>query len=129
MDCCHSASGTRSQIDSPNAVRFSQPPSNFKVQENLDQEIWSLFPSNSGLRSHVLLSACSSSGPAWEFKGRGVFTVALLALLTDYRTNKLRYCDIAMLMDIPAEYVYNPSMRYSHVDTLTASIKVPIAKG
>jgi len=106
MDSCYSASGTRSFSDSPNVVRSVQRCSDFKLQEGLDQEIQSLFPRNGGLQSHILLSACSSSGPAWESNGRGVFTVALLELLENSAIDKLRYRDIVMRMEIPSEYVY-----------------------
>ncbi|KAF8958347.1 caspase domain-containing protein [Flammula alnicola] len=103
MDSCYSASGTRSFSDSPNVVRSVRPPSNFKLQESLDQEIRSLFPNNGGLQSHILLSACGSSGQAWESNGRGVFTVALLDLLTNSHIDKLRYCDIVMRMKIHSD--------------------------
>jgi hypothetical protein len=112
MDSCYSASGTRSSGDSPNILRFVQPRYDLKLQENLDQEILSSFPSNGSLQSHVLLSACSSSGSAWESKGRGVFTVALLELLKDCRMDKLRYCDIIMRLEIPSQCVYNLSLKY-----------------
>ena len=92
-------------------MRSVQPRSDFKLQEGLDQDIWSLFPRSGGLQSHVLLSACSSSGPAWESNGRGVFTVALLELLKDSRMDKLRYCDIIMRMYIGPKCVYNLSLK------------------
>ena len=107
MDCCHSASGTRSSISSSDSVRWVPPPSNFRLQESIDQHVWSSFLTNGGLRSHVLLSACSSSGQAWESDGRGVFTVALLDLLKDSEIEKLRYCDIVMRMHIVSRYLYN----------------------
>ena len=119
MDCCYSASGTRSFSDSNDFVRSAPPPSDFELQESLDQEIRSLFPSNGGLRSHVLLSACGSSGQAWESNGRGVFTVALLELLKDSRIDKLRYCDIIMRMYIDPKYVYNLSVEVCHTDMVS----------
>ena len=91
-------------------MRSVQPRSDFKLQEGLDQDVRSLFPRSGGLQSHVLLSACSSSGPAWESNGRGVFTVALLELLKHSRMDKLRYRDIIMRMEIPLQYVYNLSV-------------------
>ena len=111
MDCCHSASGTRSFSDSSDFVRSTPAPSNFKLHDSLDKEILSIFPSNGSLQSHVLLSACSSSGPAWESDGRGVFTVALLELLKDSQTDKLRYCDIIMRMNIGPKCVYNLTVK------------------
>ena len=109
MDCCHSGSGTRSFDDSSDSVRFAPVPSNVKLQDILDPGIWSPTPRN-GLQSHILLSACSSSGQAWESKGRGLFTVALLDLLEDSQIDKLRYRDIVMRMDIDPKYVYNLSV-------------------
>ena len=99
MDSCYATiSGTRSLTSDD--VRSVSVPSNFKLQENLDRDIWSLSPSSGGLRSHVLLSACSSSGQAWESNGRGVFTAALLDLLEVSQTDRLRYCNIVMSLDI-----------------------------
>jgi len=100
MDCCYrdATSGTRSPTSDD--MRSVSVPSNFKLQENLDRDIWSLSPSSGGLRSHVLLSACSPTGQAWESNGRGVFTAALLDLLEVSQTDRLRYCDIVMRLDI-----------------------------
>jgi len=111
MDSCFSGSGTRSSFVPSDIVRCEPPPSNFKLQENLDREMWPLFPINGGLRSHVLLSACSSSGQAWESNGRGVFTVALLNLLRVVVTDSLRYCDILVRLDIDFKYVYDLSVK------------------
>ncbi|KDR74408.1 hypothetical protein GALMADRAFT_227464 [Galerina marginata CBS 339.88] len=96
MDSCYSASGTRSLNGSSGSVRYAPFPHNFQFQGKLDPDL----PANGGLRSHVLLSACASSGQAWESEGRGVFTVALLDLLRDSQIDKLRYSDIVMQMEI-----------------------------
>jgi hypothetical protein len=117
MDCCYSASGTRSSSDSTDDVRSVRPRSNFKLYQRLSQE-W-IFPSNGGLQSHILLTACGSSAAAWESNGRGVFTVALLELLNDSRIDKLRYCDIIMRMYIDPKYVYNLSVKVCHTDTVS----------
>ena len=99
MDSCSSASGTRSFDDSSDSVRFAPVPSDVKLQDILDPAIWSPTLRN-GLRSHILLSASSSSEQAWESKGRGVFTVALLDLFEECQIEHLRYCDIPMRIDI-----------------------------
>ena len=70
-----------------------------------------MFPSNGGLQSHILLSACSSSGLAWESNDRGVFTVALLDLLTNSKIDKMRCSDIVMRIKIHSEYVYHLSVK------------------
>jgi hypothetical protein len=117
MDCCYSASGTRSFSDSTNVVRSVRPRSNFKLDQRLSQE--SILPSNGGLQSHILLTACGSSAAAWESNGRGVFTVALLELLKDSRIDKLRYCGIIIGMYIDPKYVYNLSVKVSHTDKVS----------
>lgn len=78
-------------------VRSVQLPPDFRFQKNLEQVVR---PTFCGQRSHVLLSACSTSGQAWECDGRGVFTVAVLDLLCRTSISKLRYCDIIMRLDI-----------------------------
>jgi hypothetical protein len=44
-----------------------------------------------GMRSHVLLSACSSGENAMEVDKRGVFTQALLATLRSFGVQNLTY--------------------------------------
>ena len=93
MDSCHSASATRS-TEHPSGserVRAAPIPSGFRLQGALNQDEDSAF-SVSG--SHVLLSACSATGQAWESNGRGVFTVALLDLLVKTPITELSSKDI-----------------------------------
>ncbi|PPQ97869.1 hypothetical protein CVT26_013038 [Gymnopilus dilepis] len=99
LDSCHSASGTRSEEggSSYELVRSTRHPQHFPLEEGpLNAE--DLF-SRTSSESHVLLSACGSSGQAWERDGRGVFTTALLDLLSNTPLKELRYCDIAMRLD------------------------------
>ncbi|KDR74411.1 hypothetical protein GALMADRAFT_141453 [Galerina marginata CBS 339.88] len=102
MDSCHSASGISAFNESSDFARYVPLPSDFQYLASQDAEIWSSFPTNGGLRSHILLSACGPFGQAWEADAGGVFTVALLTFLKDNheQINKLRYCDIVMQMDI-----------------------------
>lgn len=60
---------------------------------------------NTGLRSHMLLAACSSLQVALESNGRGHFTRALLALLQREDLSMLLYSDIPKLIDPIRQYV------------------------
>ncbi|KAF8597025.1 hypothetical protein BDV93DRAFT_548099 [Ceratobasidium sp. AG-I] len=89
FDCCHAASGTRIHGEQ------DLPP----IPPNVDHDI----PAKDrgtvvskdfafqGLRSHVLLAACASNESAYETKGRGDFTTALLNLLITSGADKLTY--------------------------------------
>ncbi|KDR74412.1 hypothetical protein GALMADRAFT_250326 [Galerina marginata CBS 339.88] len=107
MDSCYSASGTRSFDNSSNIVRCIPLPPDFHFEGRLEADAWPLQPTSTsgGLLSHVLLSACGSTGQAWEAHDRGVFTAALLDLLKDSQIDKLRYCDIVMRMDIDTRQI------------------------
>ncbi|KAF8148655.1 hypothetical protein B0H34DRAFT_736447 [Crassisporium funariophilum] len=110
FDCCHSGSGTRK--DDERGIRSVELDLN--ITGNLDQNIWghgtnrsASIPAkftHSGLRSHVLLAACSSSEFAREEKGRGNFSTALLKLLRTVGPEQLRYFDILSRLDaIPSQ--------------------------
>ncbi|KDR74400.1 hypothetical protein GALMADRAFT_227461 [Galerina marginata CBS 339.88] len=113
VDSCYSTSG-KGFSDPSELVRSVPLPSDFQLHGRLDQEIWSLFPTNNGLRSRVLLSACGPSDQAREFEGRGRFTAALLDLLESCQIDKLRYCDIVSRMDINPKYVSMCLLMSSH---------------
>lgn len=110
FDCCHSGSGTRTGgIDPTRLVRMVDIPS--YIPANIDQDIWRAFGSNrgtkfapgflqSGLMSHVLLTACDSMENAREEGGRGIFTKAFLEVLISVGVDKLTYTDV--LKRIPA---------------------------
>lgn len=87
------------------------------VPANLDQGIWgsgnsrgSKIPSGflrKGLRSHVLLAACSAKEQARELGGRGNFTKAFLNLIRSEGVDKLLYSDVLERMEtIPRFAVY-----------------------
>ncbi|KIM78109.1 hypothetical protein PILCRDRAFT_603746 [Piloderma croceum F 1598] len=132
FDCCHSGSGTRDDDD--NETRTVKLASNMPV--NLDQKVWSdsgasrateIAPgfARTGLRSHVLLAACSSTETAKETGGRGVFTKALLTLLRRHGVEKLRYSDVLQRMDaIPSQ---NPQCEGFHHDRIFFNAKAPTA--
>jgi len=114
FDCCHSASGTRgSEDDSSPRVR-SVLLGDLELDRNTDRDIWGCHPrgtrpyagfSHRGLKSHMLISACSSSEKAVEYEGRGRLSVALLKLFNIVSPHTLRYCDILANMDEIPELV------------------------
>jgi hypothetical protein len=115
FDCCHSGSGTRTNISDPTRLaRVVDVPA--RVPTELDQRIWhdslSIRDINTtagflqrGMQSHVLLAACGAQELALEDQGRGVFTHALLFLLTRIGADQIRYRDVLeRIYDLP-EYV------------------------
>ncbi|KAF8961631.1 caspase domain-containing protein [Flammula alnicola] len=112
FDCCHSASGTRGEDESTTIRVRSVELDSTVYQEDLDQDILvnsrgSHSPHgflHSGLRSHMLIAACSSSELAQESDGHGNFSTAFLKLLRTTSPNELRYSDILTHMDqIPSQ--------------------------
>ena len=103
FDCCNSASGTRSDGDDSATLVRSVFLGDLEFDKNTDRDIWDCHPrgarvhdghSHRGLKSHILISACSSSEEAVEYEGRGRLSVALLKLLDKVSPNQLRNCDI-----------------------------------
>jgi hypothetical protein len=83
------------------------------IPSELDRDVWIDFESSKGsergtdvkvgfthggLRSHVLLAACSSQESAIEQKSRGLFTQGLLDVLTNSEIDKLTYAGILKRM-------------------------------
>ena len=81
------------------------------IPSDLDREIWSnpqrklarglTIPSDfqyHGLRSHILLSACGAKEIAREDQGMGVFTAALLKLLSEISTHNVTYARLLQLL-------------------------------
>lgn len=74
------------------------------IPANLDQDVWhgssgrstQIAPGflQSGLMSHVLLAACGAKELAKEQQGRGVFTQALLEVLSTVGADKATYTDL-----------------------------------
>ena len=125
FDCCHSGSGTRTDaVDPSRLVRVAEVPNNIPV--GLDQGIWCGSANDRkakitsgflrrGMQSHVLLAACGAHELALEDQGRGVFTQALLFLLTGVGADKIRYRDVLeMIYDLPA-YVWDGRLMFPPV--------------
>ena len=114
FDCCHSASGTRGSEDGSSPRVRSVLLGDLELDSNTDRDIWDRHSrgtlayagsSRRGLKSHMLISACSSSEKAVEHEGRGRLSVALLKLLDIVSPHKLRYCDILANIDQIPELV------------------------
>jgi len=113
FDCCHSGSGTRDdeaeeQERFTRAADFTIPgkPADvtISIPDELDRTIWQKDSAtrglrvpagfvNKGVRSHILLAACSADELAKEEKGRGCFTSAFLALLKSVGAEQLTYVE------------------------------------
>jgi Caspase domain len=104
FDCCHSASGTRAVSASNRIPRSAAIPND--VASDLDVDIWSntqfeksgvaIAPGflHHGLKSHILLAACGRNELAYEEQGNGVFTNALLKLLSTIGAQNVTYANL-----------------------------------
>jgi hypothetical protein len=116
FDCCNSGSGTRTGVDDPDrmarVVKLEDD-----VAPDLDHDIWHEAGSrgtfigpgfvHSGLRSHVLLAACSARELAIEENKRGVFTKTLLETLRAIGADKVTYKDVLnRIKTLPAFVLY-----------------------
>ncbi|KIM26235.1 hypothetical protein M408DRAFT_330631 [Serendipita vermifera MAFF 305830] len=98
LDCCHSGSGTRDMI----LVTDNRKIRSIKIEGFVPNSRKGTRASevakgflHTGLRSHILLAACSENERAMEINGRGVFTKALLeALVTT--GGRVSYCDLLL---------------------------------
>ncbi|KIJ36099.1 hypothetical protein M422DRAFT_261646 [Sphaerobolus stellatus SS14] len=108
FDCCHSGGGARNETDDEELVRSVDI--DVTVPADLDKSIWSgddthrgiSFPEgflHRGLNSHVLLAACGAKESAYERRGRGNFTQALLKLLKTVSAEKLTYASVLQKME------------------------------
>ena len=76
------------------------------MPSHLDLDIWSgaqgeksgfvIVPNflRHSVRSHILLAACAAKEPAYEDHGKGVFTTALLRLMSAVGTQNLTYANL-----------------------------------
>lgn len=78
------------------------------IPKEFDNDIWGgrtgAIPNNfalHGLRSHVLLAACSENELAYEHEGRGQFTDAVLSTLNACAVNDLTYADVIERIRLP----------------------------
>ncbi|KAF8972429.1 caspase domain-containing protein [Flammula alnicola] len=113
FDCCHSGSGTRTEEP---LARVSRLDDKLKVPSDLDRRIWrdevprgasvSTGFAQTGLLSHVLLTACGAREQSLEDKTGGRFTNALLTTLRTVDADKVTYRDL--LNRMPAILSQNP---------------------
>jgi len=98
FDCCHSGSAHARLLESNHKARYIETPNH--VPSDLDLEIWNGAQSgvviapgflHRGLRSHIVLAACGANEVAYEDKENGIFTVALLILLSVVDTQNVTY--------------------------------------
>ena len=92
---------------------ITDPP---PMPANCDDAIWSkMTPSRAASvsvgflgqdrESHVLLAACSRNELAWELDGRGLFTKALLKVLTEVGSKKLDYATLIRKLEDLSRYI------------------------
>jgi hypothetical protein len=114
FDCCHSGSLTRkARNDQSHLPRVRGVKMPVKIPPDLDKDIWggrrgtSVAPGflKSGLRSHVLLSACGAEESAKEEDGRGYFTKKLLDTLEAVGADKVTYADLIQRIPCLPAYV------------------------
>ena len=121
FDCCHSASGTRSEDDNSLTLVRSAELEDVPFRKETDREIRESLSrsahadeahSRRSFGSHMLISACASSEKANEYNGRGKLSTALLKLLDRDNTipNKFRYRDILASMEPIPESVLLSSL-------------------
>jgi hypothetical protein len=116
FDCCHSASGTRTDKINPNqsvrGISIKVP-----MPSGVDAGILGLDRGShvrpgflhTGLRSHVLLAACGAKEQAKEVEGRGIFTKALLQVLSSVSADTITYTDLLQRIYELPEYAKFPS--------------------
>jgi hypothetical protein len=104
LDACHAGSSTR-QAAGPQVRGFDLPPDyvldvpDFEAEESASRAMGPSTTSgwSADLTSHVLLAATSSSHPAREENGRGIFTRALLSFLREHtQPELLTYSDVIL---------------------------------
>ncbi|KAA1472278.1 hypothetical protein DENSPDRAFT_171259 [Dentipellis sp. KUC8613] len=133
LDCCYSGSGTRDdEFDTDRLVRGIE--TTVKIPSDLDKDIWSNSSgdrlakiasgfSYTGLRSHVLLAACSAEETAKEDNRRGVFTKALLETLCMYGADKVTYKDLTQR--IPLLPAQNPQCEGVNAERILFNARAP----
>ncbi|CAE6402029.1 unnamed protein product [Rhizoctonia solani] len=111
FDSCHSASGTRDELEQP-GLRARSADVQFPIPHDIDDDI--LAHSSLGTKlgrsselllysdqsSHIHISACGSNQKAWEDNGKGQFTAILLDTLRKSRVDNITYENL--LKSLPA---------------------------
>ncbi|KAH7337508.1 caspase domain-containing protein [Rhizoctonia solani] len=102
FDSCHSASGTRDDLQSPGR-RARSAEILFPIPHDIDDDIFthdsvslkvqrgSELLLDSDQASHIHISACGSNQKAWEENGKGFFTPALLDTLRRSGVDNITY--------------------------------------
>ncbi|KAF8875731.1 caspase domain-containing protein [Gymnopilus junonius] len=118
LDCCHAASGTRGNDDiRVRSIEIEPTVHHPEIDSDIpDIAARSLITtpgfSKRGLRSHVLLAACSSSESSMEANEHGYFSSALLNFLQLARPEEITYKEILTRIDnIPGQ---NPQCEGVH---------------
>ncbi|PBK59426.1 hypothetical protein ARMSODRAFT_797871 [Armillaria solidipes] len=132
LDCCHSASGTRTINQDPTfTVRGIKLPGNYTIPQDLLHNIphdkaraivAAQGCEKTALLSHVLLSACMRGQEARERDGHGAFTSALLSLLKKNGVHKLTYRDV--INSLPNLLAQNPQCEGVHQSRYLFNAKV-----
>ncbi|KAG6901494.1 hypothetical protein C0995_011172 [Termitomyces sp. Mi166 len=93
VDCCHTGYEIRkNSCDDTLAVRGVKLPFNYTISKDILSPVLACF--RGGVNSHVLLAACKEGQFAFESQGHGLFTRALLRLLTQEDIKKLTYTNV-----------------------------------
>ncbi|KZV62254.1 hypothetical protein PENSPDRAFT_692662 [Peniophora sp. CONT] len=111
FDCCHSGSGTRDVRRKASRLERGFDLDVDLIPANLDKVIWKTVPkargtsatagfTKCGCRSHVLLAACRETENAFEERGRGAFTRALLDTLKTVATDSITYKDLMQRLPV-----------------------------
>ncbi|QRW26011.1 ICE-like protease (caspase) p20 domain protein [Rhizoctonia solani] len=120
FDCCHSASATRTSFPDDGTRQSRSAEVTMDIPEDIDSDIFAPKPSfnfqlptrysSTGIpfctnqSSHVHLAACGDEEKAWEEKGRGAFTVALLKNIRAHGVDKITYRDLMIsLPNLPRQ--------------------------
>lgn len=112
FDCCHP---TSTMDDGWPSVGFRSGELESSIYDHVDRDIWDSIRRGSGtspdllprgLKSHMLITACSPSEVAQEVDDRGRLSLALLRLLNSISPDELRYCDILSNMDPIPRYAW-----------------------
>ncbi|RXW17048.1 hypothetical protein EST38_g8799 [Candolleomyces aberdarensis] len=141
LDCCHSGSGTRGSSEESETLARGCELGLGDVPRNLDALICAAYPgaetssrgirfaegfATKGMKSHVLLAACSANELALEDKqseeAHGRFTTALLELFRSVPPDQLTYADI--LTKIRRIDGQNPQCEGFHRDRILFNAKV-----
>ncbi|KAF8717493.1 Caspase domain, partial [Rhizoctonia solani] len=102
FDSCHSASGTRDDLERP-GLKARSADVLFPIPDDIDDDILAHSSLSTKIgrsselllysdqASHIHIAACGSNQKAWEDEGRGYFTAVLLDTLRKSRVDNITY--------------------------------------